>query len=156
MGGGGSSSAPAFTIRRLKSTSPGPRLTAVTRKNDAAYQPIVCSRLLQVYQNEQHVKAVSMQLRTQMEKHNSVFEQLEQTARQAAWGDLPTEQEDCNSVQKLTSEAYLHTVETLHQANQDVLQTLRKPKVHRRNGLEWPMSAETEQISVREQQAACM
>eukprot|EP01043_Picozoa_sp_COSAG02_P065983 COSAG02_NODE_10126_length_2015_cov_1.431106_2_plen_159_part_00 len=42
----------------------------------------------------------------------------------------------------------------LHEANQDVLQTLKKPPVHRKNSMEWPMSKETEQISEREQQAA--
>lgn len=116
--------------------------------NDATSRAIiVCNRLLQVYEDEQHVRAVSTQLNTQLERHADVFTRLEQAAQQAEWGDLPEVEWDRDVAQQLASEAYLLTTEALYQANQDMLQTLRKPPVHKQNGLEWPVSDDTRKIS---------
>ena len=90
-----------------------------------------------------------------MDDNKHLFAEMETAAKRTQLGDMCEQGElDGEHVQRLTTATYQIATQALHQGNQDVLQTLQQPKVHRKNGMEWAVSAETEAIHRRKEEAA--
>jgi hypothetical protein len=118
------------------------------------------ARIAAHYRDADAVEAVDMNVRRLLQQHAGIFEMLHDIEEQMDYGMMDTTQlaEDGKTViendetmgvlQWTVNSAYRVTVEALSDAHATHMETLdeQPARMHKRDGLEWEMSAESQAI----------